>query len=245
MRQDVSVIRPMDTDDFDWAATLMERRRERYAEFSPVFWRPAAGISASHAQFMRSIASREGAVAVRSESGFALSYPHEAKCFVDDFAVDGDDLWATEGRELLLAVWETARSASQPALRVVTARRDQPKRSMLISLDLRVAGRWWVRELTPTDDATAWGPVTVAGVDAVIGPAPRVYDPGGPVCLLGDIDETRAGSAADAAATLGSVLAIVQRESDPPDHEPVLEAAGFHNPSEFYEGAPAPEAVGA
>ena len=72
-------------------------------------------------------------------------------------------------------------------------------------------------------------------------PAPPVYDPGGPVCLLGDIESERAGNAAQAAAGHGAVLAIVQRErftSAMPERDPTLEAAGFHNPSEFYEGDP-------
>ncbi|MBI2703934.1 MAG: hypothetical protein HYX32_01390 [Actinobacteria bacterium] len=239
------MIRPMHADDFDWAATLMQQRRERYAEFSPVFWRPAANITAGHAQFMRSTAAREGAVAIRTDAGFALSYPHEGRCFVDDFAVDGDDRWAVDGRELLLAVWSAARSSQQQVLRVVTARRDEPKRSMMIALGLEVGARWWVKELSPAGDASTWGPVTVGDVDALIGPAPPVYDPGGPVCLLGDVDPSRAGQAADAAAELGAVLAVVQREFNPVESEPVLEAAGFHNPSEFYEGDPSTEPLGA
>ena len=236
--QDVTVIRPIRDEDFDWAASLMERRRGEMLELSPVFWRPATGITARHAEFMRATAARDGAVAVRSRSGFALSFPHADRCVIDDFAVDDDDLWADEGRELLLGVWAAARSPRQPVLRVVTARRDQPKRSMLISLDLKVAARWWVKELVATGDASTWGPATVAGVDALIGPAPPVYDPGGPVCLLGDVDPGRAGPAADAAAGLGAVLAIVQLETDLEESEPALEAAGFHNPSEFYEGNP-------
>ncbi len=61
----------------------------------------------------------------------------------------------------------------------------------------------------------------------------------GDVCLLGDVDADIAVPAADAAARLGAVLAIVQRDRAPsvvPDAEPELEAAGFHNPSEFYDG---------
>ncbi len=232
------MIRAMGDDDFDWAAMMMQQRRERYAAFSPVFWRPAAGVTASHAQFMRAIALRDGAVALRTDHGFVLSYPHEGRCFVDDFAVDHDDRWPDDGRALLLAAGAAARPQHQPALRVVTARRDDPKRSMLASLGLVVAARWWVKELTPTGDATSWGPVTLGDVTALIGPAPPVYDPGGPVCLLGDLDASLAAVAADAAAALGAVLAIVQRATHPAESEPTLESAGFHNPSEFFDGDP-------
>jgi hypothetical protein len=237
-------MRPMCDDDFDWAAALMQRRRERYAELSPVFWRPATGVTASHAQFMRSIAGQEGAVALRTDHGFALSSPHGDRCLVDDFAVDDDSRWPTDGRELLLGVWRAARSPQQTMLRAVTARRDEPKRSMLKGLGLQVAARWWVKELSPSADPQTWGPVDVGPVRGLIGPAPPVYDPGGPVCLLGDADAEKAVRAADAAEGLGAVLAIVQRETAAPDAEPELEAAGFHNPSEFYEGDPVAEGAG-
>jgi hypothetical protein len=143
----------MEDDDFDWAARLMERRREKYAAYSPAFWRPATGILERHAQFMRAFVARAGAVALRSEHGFA-----------------------------------------------------------------------------------------VGGVEALIVPAPPVYDPGGLVCLLGDLQAERAGDAVEAAARYGAVLAIVQRDRSPasaPESEPGLEVVGFHNPSEFYDGVPA------
>lgn len=232
---------PMEGQDFDWAAGLMERRRQRYAAYSPVFWRPAKGVAALHAESMRATASSDGAVALRTAHGFAVAYPHEGRCFVDDFAVEPDALWPTEGQELLLGIWHAARSPDRPLLRAVTARRDEPKRSLLADLGLAAAARWWVKELASTAAAPAWGPVDLDGVDALIVPAPPVYDPGGPVCLLGDLDADRAGDAAAAAARHGAVLAVVQRDRSPdpaPVDEPVLEALGFHNPSEFYEGSP-------
>ena len=228
----------MADEDFAWAAALMRRRRERYEVLSPVFWRPAVGVEAAHAQFLRSAAARDGAVAVRTDHGFATSVPNEGRCSVDDFAVDDDERWATDGPQLALAVWAAARSPELTALRVVTARGDEPKRTMVRSLGLTVAERWWVKALDPTGPAATWGPVTVGGAPALIGPAPPVYDPGGPVCLLGDVDARLAAAAAGDARALGAALAIVQRQGDPPEEEPELEAAGFHNPSEFYEGQP-------
>jgi hypothetical protein len=229
-------------EDFDWAAELLDRRRRAYEAYSPVFWRPAQGIAAAHAAFLRTTAARPDAVALRTAGGFAVSIAHEGRCFVDDFAVEEPELWATEGRDLLLATWAAARSDEQATLRVVTARRDEPKRDLLVELGLTVAARWWVKELEPASAASAWGPVTLEGAPALIMPAPPVYDPGGPVCLLGDIASDQAGAAAAAAASLGAVLAIVQREratSAVPSDDPALDAAGFHNPSEFYEGDPA------
>jgi hypothetical protein len=232
----------MSEADFVWAAQLMERRRERYAHYSPVFWRPARGIVDFHARFLRASGARAGATALRTARGFIISWPNQGRCFVDDFAVEEDSLWAGEGKALLLAAWRRARGAEQHSLRVVTARRDEPKRAMLIELGLTANARWWVKELTATGPARAPGPLDILDVPAQLVAAPPVYDPGGPVCLLGDVDASRAAAAAESAAAAGAVLVIVQREGGDapvPAAEPALEAAGYHNPSELYQGRPA------
>ncbi|MCC5950602.1 MAG: hypothetical protein JJU45_00750 [Acidimicrobiia bacterium] len=235
------VVRQMEASDFGWAAALMQQRREHYAGFSPVLWRPATGVVDIHARFMEAAAASEDAVALRTDHGFVLAIPQDGRFFVDDFAVDDDMLWSTDGQELLMACWRAARSSGQSVVRVVTARRDEPKRTMLSEAGLAVVARWWVKELTPQGEPATWGPVTMGDVEALVVPAPPVYDPGGPVCALGDVEPERAIVAAEAAARAGAVLAIVARDGSPgdaPAAEPHLEAAGFHNPSEFYEGAP-------
>ena len=102
-----------------------------------------------------------------------------------------------------------------------------------------VVARWWVKELAPTQRPSIFGEVDLGGVKGLFVPAPPVYDPGGPVCLLGDIAPEVAAQASDEAAGRGAVLAVVQRDRSPeeaPAFEPLLEGAGFQNPSEFYEG---------
>ncbi len=227
----------MGGDDFAWAATLMARRRQEYAAYSPVFWRPAHGVEAHHARFLGAAAAEEGAVAVRTDRGFAIGQVRGGALLVDDFTVEAPDLWPTEGRQLLEECAAAARRHGL-ALRVVTARRDVPKRTLLQRSGLVAVARWWVKELAPIGPAAAWGPVRVADVDALLVPAPPVYDPGGPVCLLGDLDPELAPAASEEAAALGAVLAVVQRDRSPdeaPAEEPQLAAAGFHNPSAFYE----------
>jgi carbon-monoxide dehydrogenase large subunit len=64
---------------------------------------------------------------------------------------------------------------------------------------------------------------------------------GGSAALAGALDSAHAAVAAERAAAAGAVLAIVQRESsgEPvPASDPVLEAAGYHNPAAFLEGQP-------
>jgi len=55
-----SAVREMTEDDAAWAAALMEQRRQVYAGYSPVFWRPRPGITGLHTRFLlRQIASPE------------------------------------------------------------------------------------------------------------------------------------------------------------------------------------------
>jgi hypothetical protein len=231
----------MTADDFAWAAQLMERRRDLYSNYSPVFWRPAQGVVETHARFLAFNGKRDGSVALRTPRGFIISCAQEGRCFVDDFAVDDPSLWASEGKDLLLTAWRRARSADQRVLRVVSARRDDPKRNMLIELGLAPTSRWWVKELTPAAPPKPCGPITFVDIQAMLVFAPPVYAPGGPVCLLGSLDPSKAALDAEQAAAAGAVLAIVQREGGGqpvPANEPLLEAAGYHNPAEFYEGQP-------
>ncbi len=236
-----NVATEMTDADFPWAAQLMQRRRERYAQYSPVFWRPRQGVGELHAQFLRFSGTRPGAVALRTEHGFIIAGPNQSRCFVDDFAVDDDTFWASEGRELLLSAWRRARSDVQNALRVVVARRDVPKRQMLVDLGFTTNARWWIKELAPRAEVQPLGAISVAGNAGLLLAAPPVYDPGGPVCLLSGLVPGTATTAGEQAARAGAVLIIVQREGGEeavPSSEPELEAAGYHNPSEFYQGRP-------
>lgn len=233
-------MRAMERDDFTWAAELMERRRQRYAEYSPDFWRPATNVRQGHASFMESTAARPDAVAVRTDHGFLIGAAGGERWYVDDFAVEPDELWMTEGAELLHAGWGVAGAAGQTVLRVVTARRDGPKRALLQSAGLTVSARWWVKRLVPTGPPQPSREYVFGGCNAFLGPAPPVYDPGGPVCLFGDTRDDDLDQACEGAASLGAVLAIIQRDEpgDAPDSEPQLESRGFHNPSEFFQGSP-------
>jgi len=73
---------------------------------------------------------------------------------------------------------QRARSETQTALRVVVARRDLPKRQMLVDLALTPNARWWVKEITPSAEVQPHGPISVAGNAASLVAAPPVYDPG-------------------------------------------------------------------
>ena len=224
-------VRELTADDATWAAELMEQRRQVDASYSPVFWRPAQDATGLHARFLRRQIASPANVALRTDHGFIISQRQASEGFVDDFAVDAEGSWETDGADLLDATWQRlAAESGFDALRVVTAHADQDKSRMLGRLSLELANQWWVRELQPEAppapeprptpegqpaEAPAGAPrpttrVEGTGFSGTLGPAPPVYDPGGPVLLV-----ARLAAEADLAtieaesAALGAVLLIV------------------------------------
>jgi hypothetical protein len=156
--------------------------------------------------------------------------------------VEHDDHWTTDGPSLLGAVAQVGPLPASSTLRAVTARQDVPKRTMLEDLGFLVTARWWVKALQPTASSRdTFGAVDLGVTTAVLVPAPPVYAPGGPVCILGDIASDVAVEATGRAAAEGAVLAVVTRDTSPevaPARDAALEAAGFDNVSEHFEGHP-------
>ena len=84
----VSGVARMTGADCDWAAELMQRRREVYAGYSPVFWRPAKGAIAPHARFLQRQLARDDVAGLRTGHGFVIGERRRQEGFIDDFAVD-------------------------------------------------------------------------------------------------------------------------------------------------------------
>lgn len=190
----------------------MERRRQVYARYSPVFWRPAQNVVGPHARFLTQLIQTNGNIALRTGGGFIICQHRGAEGVVDDFAVEHPDLWDDDGAALLLAVASRLSAVGQvTALRVVTAHADQPKVSMLQRLSLCLAEQWWVRELHPgRAQAAAPGRIDGPGFSGIFGPAPPVYDPGGPVLQADRADDNAEVAVIEREATaLGAVLAII------------------------------------
>lgn len=144
-------------------------------------------------------------------TGFIIAQRRASEGFVDDFAVDRDGTWDDDGAALLLTASQRLAAAGALAqVRVVTAHADKPKASMLASLSLQVVERWWVREVKPAAQPGKPGRVNGTGFSGIFGPAPPVYDPGGPVLLADRLaDDADIAMVEHEAAELGSVLAIV------------------------------------
>jgi hypothetical protein len=198
-------------DDVAWVADLMEQRRQDYARFSPVFWRPAKDVTGLHARFLQSQITSDANVGLRTDHGFIIAQRRTAEGFVDDFAVDRNGTWDEDGAVLLLTASDRLTAAGAlTQVRVVTAHADKPKASMLASLSLEVVEQWWVRELEPTGEPGKAGRVNGTGFSGFFGPAPPVYDPGGPVLAADSLaDDADIAVLEREAAQMGSLLAII------------------------------------
>lgn len=153
---------------------------------------------------------------LRTDDGFLIGELHGSEVLIDDFAVTGDDRWPADGAGLLASACGQAATAGAHTARVVTAAADAPKVALLVSAGLAPVSRWWVkpvkpvRPVTPAGLPARAGRVQGTGFTGHLGPAPPVYDPGGPVLLLDELPGGASVAAVEAAAAaMGAVLAVV------------------------------------
>ncbi|MDQ2789108.1 MAG: hypothetical protein DLM60_20780 [Pseudonocardiales bacterium] len=231
-------VRPLEPADIPWAADLMESRRQLYALYSPVFWRPARGGTDLHARYLLRQIETGTNVGLRTDHGFIIGQHRMSEGFVDDFAIDPEATWAGDGRELLLATWKQLAGSGADALRVVTAKADERKVEMLLECSLRLVEQWWVKPLEATGSAATTGRVDAASFSGILGPAPPVYDPGGAVLLADRVAvEAELAILEREAAHLGAVLAVLPTEPHA-DREEDLRHRNRTVASQWYLGQP-------
>lgn len=248
MESDV-VLRSAHPDDADRAADLAAAKRVEYARYSPIFWRPAKGAREKHLAFLRHCITSEDYVSSVAERGGEVvgvimanhrnapppfHLDSEPTWFVDDFFVAQPEMWPSAGVGLLAHIADKARAHGAVRVIVVTAQRDEPKRSFLRGVGYSLAATWWVHSLTLSD-----APIPPQeDVHALVAPAPPVYDPGGPVALalsLGAQPAARRIATFDAwAAASQAVLAIVPARVDDAPLAEALAEQGYTVASEWY-----------
>jgi GNAT superfamily N-acetyltransferase len=156
-------IRVAEPSDVAAMAALAAMRRERYARWQPVLWRPAAGAQDKHRAYLSDLVVRSEVIALVSEhagqlGGFLIATlvpappvydPGGLTCLIDDFVVVPAANWPAAGAALLRAALANAARRGAVQTVVVTGRRDQPKRQTLRSCGLDVASEWWTTPLPP------------------------------------------------------------------------------------------------
>jgi hypothetical protein len=151
-------VRPAVQADVTAMTALAALRREQYARYQPIFWRPAVGARDEQRLYLASLLARDEVITLVSEdtgqvTGFFVATlthappvydPGGLTCQIDDFVVAPAAKWPTTGAELLRAgLAEAGRRGAIQAV-VVTGHLDQPKRQALRACGLEIASEWWV-----------------------------------------------------------------------------------------------------
>jgi hypothetical protein len=226
--------------DAGWAAELMHRRRQVYASYSPVFWRPARDATGPHAAYLSTQIGTANWLSLRTEHGFLLGRIDPAKTLVDDFAVSEPGRWSTDGSALVLAAARRLADAGRDHLMlVVTAHADAAKVSMLRELSLSLVEQWWVRAVEPAGEPAEHGRVRRPGFAGFLGSAPPVYDPGGPVLHVDRAEDgVELATLEREAAAMGAVL-VVLPAAPGTGLAGDLHGRGWTVASDWYQGRPA------
>jgi hypothetical protein len=159
-------VRPAVATDVDAMTEMASARRKQYAEYQPVFWRPAANAEQLHRPYLAKLIENQDVITLVSEdsgqfTGFLIATivgapgvydPGGRTCQIDDFVVT-PDRWATAGPLLLKSAIEQAAERGAVQAVVVTGHLDQPKRDALLSCGLSMASEWWVTSWPPTQPA--------------------------------------------------------------------------------------------
>jgi hypothetical protein len=143
--------------DVDAMTAMASARRDQYAAYQPVFWRPASNAERIHRPHLAQLIDDRGVITLVSEesatfTGFLIATIGEAPpvydpggrtCMIDDFVVT-PGRWATTGVHLLRSALEYAAGRGAVQAVVVTAHLDQPQQEALRACGLSIASEWWV-----------------------------------------------------------------------------------------------------
>ena len=229
-------------------AELAEAKRQHYRDHATPFQRPAGNGRELHERFLPKLLEWDGfAVIVHDEGngvdGFVVArfgsapppYGDGSLFHVDDFALADAANWSTIGRALLDEVMRRADAAGIETAIVVSgpASIDEPKTAFLSAQGLRVDAEWWVKALPPTGGELP----AKEGFEAAIGPAPPVYEPGGPTALALRIDHPEAVERFEQFASASqAVVAIVPARTSDDRLRDELGHRDFTVASEWYAG---------
>jgi len=246
--QDVRpVTRPLTADDLDWVLDLIEPRRRQLAEHAPHFWNPAPRARELHGRFLADQLTNPELVTLRTDHGFVFAGPRGDGFVIDDFLVDSDDRWPTDGATLVHD------AVGNRSVRIVCPVHELGRYRLAKTLGLTVAESWWTHDLDPVAGAASGagpaagtgggqisgGEITVDGTTGRLLAAPPVYAPGGPVLILSTVASTESLAAAERQAqAAGSTVAVVAQRADDLARRQLLTSAGYRRTTDYYDGVP-------
>lgn len=227
-----SDVRPLTADDLDWVVETTAARRETLAGHAPRFWRPAADATARHREFLTRLLDEPSALTLRTDHGHLMALGDPARRVVDDMVV-AEGAWAEDGAALLRAVLEQTTT-----VRFVCPVAEPERYAAAEAVGLRPVESWWHRDL-PLVQVRGEGErveLSTAGARGRLVPAPPVFDPGGPVLLVMEVENAGALAALeDEAAERGATVSVVTQRADDLMRELLLVDAGHVRTTTFLE----------
>lgn len=229
----------LDVSEIDSAVEVLEHRRGQLVEWAPVFWCPAADASTRHRAFIEYLLTEAGAHGFRTNAAVLVAAPRGEGWLVDDMHVPSPDWGDADGR----ALWNALDGVAHGSLvRFVCPVYEKNRADFAKTAGLTVAESWWLVELPDGPGGGESGvEVNLAGTKAVTVAAPPVYDPGGPVLYIPQLDDAATGLAALAAAIssapgLGCRAIVVNQTAGDAPLAQVLTDAGFRKHCDYYTG---------
>ena len=235
MRREIDDVRPLTAADLDWVVGLTRSRRERLAPHAPRFWRPAADAAQRHRAYLANLIDDPSATALRTDHGYLVAVTSDRRRVVDDMVV-AEDAWPEEGVALLEHLL-----ADGGRVRFVVPVFERARRDAAEAVGLVPATAWWHRDLPVVRVTRDGGRVQLdaPGASGRLVPAPPVYDPGGSVLLVTDLDSADALTAIESeAAERGATVSVVSVRPDDLMRELLLVGAGHVLTTLFYERRP-------
>ncbi len=159
-----TTVRTATSQDLEAILDLADARRAAYAEYQPVFWKPAPDARDQQRPYLAGQLTNPDVVALVTTDGtdtvvgFAIGMitaappvyaPGGLTCLIDDFTLSPAADWATTGVDLLTAVRREAAHRGAVQVVVVTAALHAEKRAALSAAGLGCASEWWVGPTPP------------------------------------------------------------------------------------------------
>jgi len=223
----------MTQDDVDWAVGVLARRRATLAPHAPVYWRPAADAAQRHTEFLAYLLGEGGGIGFRTENGLMAAAPGRQGWTIDDAWLP-PGLWDQDG----LALWtHTVEQLGAEPVRFVCPVFEPERSAFARDRGLTLVNSWWHAEVVPpVGGASAVdAEPRLEGASATLVPAPPVYDPGGPITYLRDVqDITAITRARTEAGRFGSPLVVVDQPAEAGELGQALTEAGFARHCDFF-----------
>lgn len=226
-------VRQMTEQDLRWLVEAARGRRESLVSYAPRFWNPAPDATAKHRSYLAGLIEDPNVLTVRTSNGYLIASEQGPTWLVDDAHVTDAGDWRVEGAQLLRHAQDR-----HGALRFVAPTCEPSRMDAARAVGLRPVEYWWHRDLDPVRRAAVRDDpeVLVDGAAGRLVDAPPVYDPGGPVLLVSEVDDLGALRRIETSgAELGATVSVVRQASDDVLLAGLLTQAGYVLTTAFCE----------